>query len=107
MSRSVTCKAIDTDLRLSDCSIIRIAVDEEQYEFDGETRYVKTIYFTDSDYETIEVYFAYKRSDEERISLDEVLQFFIRKVEDCQDMDIEEFESEIESYFGVDECELA
>ena len=50
MSRSVSSKQIDTDLRLSDCSIIRVAVDEEQYEIDGETRYCKTIYFTDSDY---------------------------------------------------------
>lgn len=106
MTRSVNRKQIDTDLRLSDCSIIRIAVDEDQYEIDGETRYCKTIYFTDSDYETIEVSPQYKRSDEERVSLDEILEFFIRKVEDCQDMGIEEFEREIESYYGVDECEL-
>lgn len=106
MTRSVSRKQIDTDLRLADCSIIRVAVDEDQYEIDGETRYCKTIYFTDSDYETIEVFCDYKRSDEERLSLDEVLQFFTRKVEDCQDIDIEEFESEIESYCGIDECEL-
>lgn len=106
MTRSVNRKQIDTDLRLSDCSIIRVAVDEDQYEIDGEIRYCKTIYFTDSDYETIEVSPQYKRSDEERVSLDEILEFFIKKVEDCQDMGIEEFEREIESYYGVDECEL-
>lgn len=106
MSRSVSSKQIDTDLRLLDCSIIRVVVDEEQYEIGGETRYRKTIYFTDSGYDTIEVSCNYKCSNEERISLDETLKFFIRKVEDCQDMCIEEFEREIESYYGSDECDL-
>lgn len=45
-------------------------------------------------------------SDEERLSIADLIRFFARKIEDFEDMTWVEFESEIKRFHGLDEREL-
>ena len=45
-------------------------------------------------------------SDEERLSIADLIRFFAQKIEDFEDMTWVEFESEIKRFHGIDEREL-
>lgn len=62
--------------------------------------------FTTSDFGYLEINLKSIDSDEERLSIADLIRFFARKIEDFEDMTWVEFESEIKRFHGIDEREL-
>ena len=101
---------LQTLINLKDCVITEIRVDEDCYgpcdTCDQDAMYYKSVSFTTSDFGYLEINLKSIDSDEERLSIADLIRFFAQKIEDFQDMTCVEFESEIKRFHGLDEREL-
>lgn len=101
---------LQTLIDLKDCVITEIRVDEDCYgpcdTCDQDAKYYKSVSFTTSDFGYLEINLKSIDSDEERLSIADLIRFFAQKIEDFQDMTWVEFESEIKRFHGIDEREL-
>lgn len=101
---------LQTLINLKDCVITEIRVDEDCYgpcdTCDQDAKYYKSVSFTTSDFGYLEINLKSIDSDEERLSIADLIRFFAQKIEDFEDMTWVEFESEIKRFHGIDEREL-
>ena len=97
-------------INLKDCVITEIRVDEDCDgpcdTCDQDAKYYKSVSFTTSDFGYLEINLKSIDSDEERLSIADLIRFFAQKIEDFEDMTWVEFESEIKRFHGLDEREL-